>query len=188
VIAIARLLTLPRASIFVSSMKLLSQFATLYKDNAAFPEIFAGALSVLKHAALDTTKIGAALKSEASAIAAQIEAGKDHHLRRPPLRLQTRKPTQIKEAIPRFNEKTYVTKKDQDPDRARAEEKKLKRALKSETKGAMRELKKDNMFLAQARMQKEMERRSVRDSKTKTIMNMLKQQNQGFGGSKKRKN
>ncbi|GJM94142.1 hypothetical protein PR202_ga10759 [Eleusine coracana subsp. coracana] len=56
----------------------------------------------------------------------------------------------------------YIKGLDYDPDRERAQLKKLKRRLKSEKKGAMRELRKDNYFLSavkeKERMKQEQER------------------------------
>lgn len=42
---------------------------------------------------------------------------------------------------------SFVKGRDYDPDRERAERRKLKKLLKSEAKGAARELRKDNYFL-----------------------------------------
>lgn len=42
---------------------------------------------------------------------------------------------------------SYVKGRDYDPDRERAERRKLKKLLKQEAKGAARELRKDNYFL-----------------------------------------
>ncbi|KAL8523619.1 hypothetical protein ACS0TY_013551 [Phlomoides rotata] len=50
------------------------------------------------------------------------------------------------EHIPKFEE-NYVKGRDYDPDRERAERKKLRKILKQEAKGAVRELRKDNYFL-----------------------------------------
>ena len=54
---------------------------------------------------------------------------------------------QVKQYNPRFEE-DYVAGKDYDVDRDRSDRKRLRRDLKREKRGAMRELRKDNKFLA----------------------------------------
>ena len=46
---------------------------------------------------------------------------------------------------------SFVSTRDYDPDRQRAEDRKLKKLVKREAKGAARELRKDNYFLAEAK-------------------------------------
>lgn len=46
---------------------------------------------------------------------------------------------------------SYVKGRDYDPDRERAERKKMKKKVKAEAKGAVRELRKDNYFLLEVK-------------------------------------
>ncbi|KAM2887458.1 hypothetical protein FF1_011323 [Malus domestica] len=69
-----------------------------------------------------------------------------HHILRQPLQLRKQKPVAIKMLNPKFEE-NFVKGRDYDPDRERAELRKMKKLLKQEAKGAIRELRKDNSFL-----------------------------------------
>ncbi|KAM1847091.1 hypothetical protein ACFX14_011412 [Malus domestica] len=60
--------------------------------------------------------------------------------------LRKQKPVAIKMLNPKFEE-NFVKGRDYDPDRERAELRKMKKLLKQEAKGAIRELRKDNSFL-----------------------------------------
>jgi nucleolar protein 14 len=66
---------------------------------------------------------------------------------RKPLILQHHKPIPIATFIPKFDE-GYNPNRAFDPDTERAEQSKLKAMYKKEKKGAIRELRKDNKFLA----------------------------------------
>lgn len=59
--------------------------------------------------------------------------------------MRTKRAEPIKQYNPRFEEDGYVAGRNYDPDRERAEKKKLQRQLKKETKGAARELRKVRM-------------------------------------------
>jgi hypothetical protein len=56
--------------------------------------------------------------------------------------MRTKRAEPIKQYNPRFEEDGFVQGRDYDPDRERAEKKKLRKQLKKETKGAARELRK----------------------------------------------
>jgi nucleolar protein 14 len=91
--------------------------------------------------------------------------------RRKPLRLQHHKPIPIPTYIPKF-EQDYAPNKHFDPDSARAEASRLRALVRKEKKGAIRELRKDNRFLAgeRAKMQAESDkqyRQKVRVAATK---------------------
>lgn len=66
---------------------------------------------------------------------------------RQPLTLQRHKPIPIATYIPKFDEGYNPTRRF-DPDSERVEQQKLKALYKKEKKGAVRELRKDNRFLA----------------------------------------
>ncbi|XP_048431664.1 probable nucleolar complex protein 14 [Pyrus x bretschneideri] len=69
-----------------------------------------------------------------------------HHILRQPLQMRKQKPVAIKMLNPKFEE-NFVKGRDYDPDREQAERRKMKKLLKQEAKGAIRELRKDNSFL-----------------------------------------
>ncbi|PRW57304.1 Nucleolar 14 [Chlorella sorokiniana] len=80
---------------------------------------------------------------EASAAAAQ-------GARRPLFNVHLLKVAEKKQYNPRFEE-DFVSGKDYDPDRERAERRKLQRAIRQEERGAARELRRDAAFMAEAR-------------------------------------
>lgn len=87
---------------------------------------------------------------------------------------------------------SFVKGRDYDPDRERAERKKLKKRLKQEAKGAARELRKDNHFLLDAKQKNKArveEEKAERYGKTRAF---LQEQEHAFksgqlGKSKKRR-
>ncbi|KAF2002842.1 Nop14-like protein [Amniculicola lignicola CBS 123094] len=76
--------------------------------------------------------------------------------RRRPQTLHYHRPLPLKTSIPKFEE-SFDPNKHYDPDRERSDAAKLRKEFKRETKGALRELRKDNSFIAreQLRDQKE---------------------------------
>lgn len=87
---------------------------------------------------------------------------------------------------------SFVKGRDYDPDRERAEMKKLKKQLKREAKGAARELRKDNYFIADVKANEKAVAQQERDEKYRKAMSFLEQQESAFksgqlGKGKKRK-
>lgn len=87
---------------------------------------------------------------------------------------------------------SYVKGLDYDPDRERAKEKKLRRRLKSEKRGAMSELRKDNYFLAAVKEKDRMRHEQERSEKYGKAMAFLQEQESAFkcgqlGKGKKRR-
>lgn len=87
---------------------------------------------------------------------------------------------------------SFVKGRDYDPDRERAEMKKLKKQLKREAKGAARELRKDNYFIADVKAGEKAVAQQERDEKYRKAMSFLEQQESAFksgqlGKGKKRK-
>ncbi|KZP00134.1 Nop14-like protein [Calocera viscosa TUFC12733] len=76
---------------------------------------------------------------------------------RRPLRLQAHKPIPIATYIPKFDEGHRWTKR-HDPDAERNAASKLRAQYKQERRGAMRELRKDNRFLANEKMKRQLEK------------------------------
>ena len=87
---------------------------------------------------------------------------------------------------------SYAKGRDYDPDRERAERKKLQRAVKKDARGAARELRKDNYFLAEERRKEQVEAEGEREEKYKKAMAFLQEQEGAFksgqlGNSAKKK-
>ena len=67
-------------------------------------------------------------------------------------------------------------RQDPDPDRERAERNKLRKRVRRELKGAVRELRKDNAFLEQQQTEQLLRQRKARDERAKAIETFLTQQ------------
>ena len=98
---------------------------------------------------------------------------------RKPLRLQVSAPVPIRSMAPRFEE-NYDHRRDLDPDKERAEIKKLKRELTRERRGAAKELRKDATFLAREQMKEQEERDAERKGELHANRVWLDQQDAGF--------
>lgn len=75
---------------------------------------------------------------------------------------------------------SYVKGRDYDPDRERAEQKKMKKQIKREARGAARELRKDNMFLAEEKVKENAIFEQEREEKYNKAMSFLEQQESAF--------
>ncbi|KAL6077572.1 nucleolar complex protein 14 [Balamuthia mandrillaris] len=165
--------------LLATSVRLLSEFSSLYfqsKDLLSYPEIFAPHHAALTKLISSTTlSVPQDLRSRMEELATRIQTciSRKVHGRRP--LHQHIRPTPIATYIPMFQE-NYSVGKDYDPDAQRAEMKKLRRKYKHEMKGAMRELRKDNHFLQEERLQKRKRDLEERDKKTKEIMAFLSNQ------------
>lgn len=80
---------------------------------------------------------------------------------RKPLRLQMHKPIPIPSYIPKFEEHSSNYLRNRDPDHERNEIAKLRRQVKQEKKGAIRELRKDARFLAAVKRKEQQEKDRV---------------------------
>ena len=98
---------------------------------------------------------------------------------RRPLRLQVSAPVPIRSMAPRFEEH-YDHRKDLDPDKERAEIKRLKRELHKERRGAAKELRKDAAFLEREKARETEERDAERKGELHANRVWLDQQDAGF--------
>ena len=78
----------------------------------------------------------------------------------------------IYQQIPRFDDQ-YVVRKDNDPDREKAQVKALKRQIKREAKGVARELRLDAAFLAEEREKEHRDAAATKEKKRKEIWSWL---------------
>ncbi|KAJ0736884.1 putative nucleolar protein [Helianthus annuus] len=139
-----------RASMLVAVVDTLQGYVNIYEEFKSFPEIFLPISNLLMELeGQDHTPD--TLKDKIKATVQLINKKADeHHMLRLPLQMRKQKPVPIKLVNPKFEE-NFVSNRDYDPDRQRAEERKLKKLVKSEAKGAIRELRKDNYFIADAK-------------------------------------
>jgi nucleolar protein 14 len=87
---------------------------------------------------------------------------------RKPLALQSHKAIPIPSYAPRF-ESDYAPGKHYDPDAERNAAAKLKSLVKKEKKGAMRELRKDNRFLADTKAKEQREKDEEYERKMRRV-------------------
>ncbi|KAG9447738.1 hypothetical protein H6P81_013866 [Aristolochia fimbriata] len=137
-----------RASVLLTVLETLRGFVRVCEGFSSFPEIFLPVSAQLRELARSVPDM---LQVQMNEVAQLIEdkIGEVHMLRQP-LQMRKQKPVLIKLLNPKFEE-NFVKGRDYDPDRERAERKKLKKLLKGEAKGAARELRKDNAFLFEAK-------------------------------------
>lgn len=178
-----------RVSVLFAIIATLKGFINIYDGFKSFPEIFSPVSKLLLQLA-EQDHIPDALKVEIKdAIQHVKNKSQETYLLRQPLRW--RKQKIIKTEVPKFEE-NFVKGRDYDPDRERAERKKLKKRLKQEAKGAARELRKDNHFLLDAKQKNNArmeEEKAERYGKTRAF---LQEQEHAFksgqlGKSKKRR-
>jgi nucleolar protein 14 len=151
------------------ALELLSKVESLYQDKASYVELFSrfGPL----FASLQKTKnlpFAAIVSSLSEKVSSMTE--KSMRIRRPSQLFSGKAPT-LKQYNPRFQDQyfyllfltvfSFTFSRDNDPDEVRREEKQVKKLLKKETKGATRELRKDNWFINAEKMKK----RKVEDTK-----------------------
>merc|ERR1712137_1508310 len=103
---------------------------------------------------------------------------------RRPLVFKDLKPMPIRSLAPDFIE-NYVPGRDYDKNQERARVRALKKRVKAEKKGAMRELRKDSIFLENERMKKQLEDDKERKEKYNQIIHSLEIEQHHFNVSKK---
>ncbi|XP_073141164.1 uncharacterized protein [Henckelia pumila] len=159
-----------RVGVLFAIIATMKGFVNIYEGFKSFPEIFSPISKLLLQLA-EQDHIPDALKVEIQDGIQHIENKcQETYLLRQPLRW--RKQKIIKTEVPKFEE-NFVKGRDYDPDRERAERKKLKKRLKQEAKGAARELRKDNFFLLGAKEQNKArmeEEKAERYGKTRAFL------------------
>ncbi|KAK3222810.1 hypothetical protein Dsin_009835 [Dipteronia sinensis] len=181
-----------RSSVLVTLIETLRAFVNIYEGLSSFPEIFLPIEKLLLELAQEQN-MPAALQEKLKDVAQIIKkkAGDSLLLRRP-LQMQKKKPVSIKLLNPKFEE-NFVKGRDYDPDRERVELRKLKKQVKSEAKGAVRELRKDNYFLSQVKEKENARLQEERAEKYGKARAFLQEQEHAFksgqlgNGGRKRK-
>tara|TARA_B110000977_G_scaffold115184_2_gene148905 strand:+ start:30128 stop:33343 length:3216 start_codon:yes stop_codon:yes gene_type:complete len=113
------------------------------------------------------------LRSACEALLGDIEPSLSQSSKRPPLRWRTKSTDQIKQFNPMYEEEGYQKGRDYDPNRERAEKRRLQRQVKQEARGAVRELRKDNKFLAEQRNAEQSMAKEERGEKQKETLAFL---------------
>ncbi|KAG1327764.1 nucleolar protein 14 [Cocos nucifera] len=168
-----------KASMQLSVAETLKGFINIYEELSSFPEIFLP-ISALLHELLQKAKLPGILRGNMEDIIDLIKKKTDeHHVLRQPLQMRKQKPVPIKLLNPKFEE-NFVKGRDYDPDRERAERKKMKKRLKSEKKGAIRELRKDNHFIFELKEKDRMLEEEERAERYGKAMAFLQEQEHAF--------
>ncbi|WOO79724.1 putative nucleolar complex protein 14 [Vanrija pseudolonga] len=145
-----------KADLLSVALQLVSTFANMYSSTDSFIELFRPLLAVLEGSRV--SKLAPELRhlfdQTRSTLSRQIGFAVDA---RQPLTLQSHKPIPIASYTPKF-EDDFAPGKHYDPDVERAASSKLKAQYKKERKGAIRELRKDNRFLAGERAKEQAEK------------------------------
>ncbi|KAJ5782219.1 RRNA maturation protein (Nop14) [Penicillium paradoxum] len=166
-----------KISLLVTFVSLLGSASDTWAEKSAFTEIFTPARAVLQYLRQALKgKVYAAAREPVQSTLDKIDSHlAQARLVRRPLFLHDHKPLAIKTAIPKFEE-NFNPDKHYDPDRERAESNRLKKELKRERKGAMRELRKDASFIAREKLREKKERDSEYEKKYKRLVAEIQSQ------------
>ncbi|KAJ8548042.1 hypothetical protein K7X08_021278 [Anisodus acutangulus] len=116
-----------RASMLVTVLETLQGFVNVYKELISFPEIFMPISKLLCKLAGEN-HIPDALREKIKDVSQLIVMkAQEHHMLRQPLKMRKKKRVPIRMVNPKFE--NYVKGRDYDPDRERAEMKKLKKCI-----------------------------------------------------------
>ncbi|PON97246.1 Nucleolar protein [Trema orientale] len=168
-----------RTSVLMTVVETLQGYVNIYEGLSSFPEIFLPFLELLLEVAQQESIVGP-LQDKINDVAQLIKT-KVHecHMSRQPLQMRKQKPVPIKMLTPKFEE-SFVKGRDYDPDRERAERRKLKKLLKEESKGAIRELRKDNYFLHEVKAREKALAEEERTEKYHKVKAFLEEQQHAF--------
>lgn len=154
-----------KAALFSTALELVRTSAAMFAELEAFIEVFEPVVAVINRAvaaglppALQVSRQhkGSQRRAQADNVsqkqAQEVADGLNRRIRfanqaRRPLQMQSHKPIPIPQYTPKFDA-DFSRDRRHDPDAERNEAKKLKALYKKEKKGAIRELRKDNKFLA----------------------------------------
>ena len=137
-----------KATIMSACLSLIADFATLYTGSTAFVELFTPFHAVLGNFSAMHPVLEEKCTSLRDNLARMVANAKRE---RRALRLQAHRAIAIASHVPKFDQGFNPERRGGrtfDPDTERAEQAKLRSLLKKERKGAIRELRRDNEFLA----------------------------------------
>ncbi|KAI8087486.1 nucleolar protein 14, partial [Thamnidium elegans] len=162
-----------RLSLLQGTLRMLERYLQLYASTPAFLEVFEDALHVVSklttvswHSELETL-----ITTVQGRLERQIKFCKEKRTKTP-LRMQQHRPIPIAQHLPKF-EKAYSMDRHYDPDHERAQQHKLESQVKKEKKGALRELRKDNQFIARERAKERKQKDEEYNKMVKGVMTIL---------------
>jgi len=140
-------------------------FCKLHSEMASFNEIFSPSLHLMER--IPKEKFEATVLELFDEVKLLMKSQKDEQ--KIPLTMQSRKPKPLPLLEPQFDEHYEVRSKRKAGDKSQNEAKKLKYKLKKETKGAIREIRKDSHFLAKEQLKERIHKDNVRKTKVKEL-------------------
>ncbi|KAM0792831.1 hypothetical protein ACM66B_002597 [Microbotryomycetes sp. NB124-2] len=161
-----------KIDLVATALTLLQDFADKYVSALAFIELFEPVQEVL--AQVVVKNVPNSIKDKLQVTRSNLERMlKLSKTQRQALYMQHHKPIPIASYVPKFDEGGFNPNKRFDPDSERVEQQKLKALYKKEKKGAVRELRKDNRFLAVEEGKRRKEADEVYQKKMAKIMGSL---------------
>ncbi|KAG0175439.1 nucleolar complex protein 14 [Apophysomyces sp. BC1015] len=162
-----------RLSLFQGVLRMLEKYLQLYASTPALVEVFESALDIVTKSMASSwhPSIETLLKTLSDRLQRQIKFCKDKR-GKTPLRMQQHRPIPIAQHLPKF-EKAYSMDRHYDPDHERSQMNKLQAQIKKEKKGAMRELRKDNMFMAREKAKQRKTKDQEYNKMIKGVMSLL---------------
>lgn len=171
-------------SLFNATIELLRS-ASESVDADAFEELFDPSVCLLEELDAHTSSDGSFFSPRSAEAVSSIlgdirdKAARISSMRVPVTISAMNSAPQVKQYNPKFEE-SFVKGKDYDPDRQRAEERRLKKTLRKEERGAIRELRKDASFMANVKDQEKSKLHARLENSAKRAMSFLEQQQADF--------
>ncbi|EDV22739.1 uncharacterized protein TRIADDRAFT_58621 [Trichoplax adhaerens] len=174
---------LERLSLLALAIDLLDQFAKLYANAVAFPEIYHRTSEILN--CIDIEGYPAEIKANYESIQMKISSSISEP--RNYLILQKRKPQPLKLLEPRFEDRTQTNSERSYGNKKHLEKMKDRRQNKRDQKRLTRELRRDSRYVAMKQREDRRMRDTERKRKVKEIEHLLSNQQAEMKAYKKRK-
>ncbi|XP_066911191.1 nucleolar protein 14-like [Clytia hemisphaerica] len=155
-------------------LQMTKKFSKLYVDLSSYNEVFTPCLSLLER--IPKEKFNKTTKALYDEVALLLKSQQDKP--KIALTMQARKPKPLPLLEPQFDENYEVKPKRKAGDKAQNEAKKLKYKLKKETKGAIREIRKDAQFLAKEQLKEKQHKDNIRKQKVKDLQKQIDNERQ----------
>ncbi|TQS37527.1 hypothetical protein Golomagni_01994 [Golovinomyces magnicellulatus] len=169
-----------KISLLEANLKLLDFAADIWKEKAAYIEVFQPSYHILQHlastclknlpestqASIRDSRNNTILEQLILKLASLLEKSK---LSRRPLELHHHRPLAIKTSIPKFEE-SFNPDRHYDPDKSRTELAKLKKEHKREKKDTIKELRKDARTYAIQDLKEKKERDAAHEKKFRRLV------------------
>lgn len=162
-----------RVSLLQGTLRMFERYLKLYSSTPAFLEVFEDSLKIVSQLSTITwhKELETLISTLEGRLERQIKFCKEKRTKTP-LRMQSHRPIPIAQHLPKF-EKAYSMDRHYDPDHERAQSHKLESQLKKEKKGALRELRKDNQFIAREKAKERKQKDEDYNKMVKGVMTIL---------------